>query len=358
MGTIADTAIDRRRPPPRARAGRSAAIAVTSFRPFPADRARRGRPRTARAVAVVERTDEPAAADNPLTREIKAALADVAADGVRMPRVAPCRPASARATSPPATSSPSSTALDDRRRRSASGRTRVARDPPPARARASRVDLRPAGAYSLRGHSIGGFGSVTTNKLVATLVGELFGLYVQAYPRYGSEKKGLPTTYYLTIADEPIRGHAELDRGRLRAAPRRARLRPGQPARRPRRRRHRVPPDAARPTPRRSGRRSRPAARAEILARRIRRDRARHRGARPRARAAAGPRCVRMQGVALVGVFLRVAPFAERAGLDRGAAPGGRPATRLGRFFGKRGGERRRRQPGGRRRPPTTDSST
>ena len=35
---------------------------------------------------------------------------------------------------------------------------------------------------------------------------------MQAYPRYGSEKKGLPTTYYLTIADAPIRVHAELDK--------------------------------------------------------------------------------------------------------------------------------------------------
>src|SRR5439155_14594704 len=73
------------------------------------------------------------------------------------------------------------------------------------------LNLRPASAYSLRGHSIGGFGSVTTNKLLASLVGELFNLHVQAYSRYGSEKKGLPTTYYLTIADEPIHVHAELD---------------------------------------------------------------------------------------------------------------------------------------------------
>ena len=42
-------------------------------------------------------------------------------------------------------------------------------------------------------------------------MGELFGKYVQAYPRYGSEKKGLPTTYFLTLADEPIRVHAELE---------------------------------------------------------------------------------------------------------------------------------------------------
>ena len=62
----------------------------------------------------------------------------------------------------------------------------------------------------MRGHSIGGYGSVTTNKVIATIVGDLFGLKVQAYPMYGSEKKGLPTTYFLTVAEEPIGAHAEL----------------------------------------------------------------------------------------------------------------------------------------------------
>ena len=73
------------------------------------------------------------------------------------------------------------------------------------------IDLRPEGAFSMRGHSVGGFGSVTTNKLIASFVGELFNLYVQAYPKYGSEKKGLPTTYYLTVADEHVRTHSELN---------------------------------------------------------------------------------------------------------------------------------------------------
>jgi pyruvate-ferredoxin/flavodoxin oxidoreductase len=72
-------------------------------------------------------------------------------------------------------------------------------------------DLRPTGAFSMRGHSIGGFGSVTTNKVIATIGGEVFGKDVQAYPKYGSEKKGLPTTYYLTIADSHIYSHAELE---------------------------------------------------------------------------------------------------------------------------------------------------
>ncbi len=72
-------------------------------------------------------------------------------------------------------------------------------------------DIRPEGAFSLRGHSVGGFGSVTTNRVIATILGDLFGLYVQAYPKYGSEKKGLPTSYYLTAAEKPIRYHSELN---------------------------------------------------------------------------------------------------------------------------------------------------
>jgi len=72
-------------------------------------------------------------------------------------------------------------------------------------------DLRPSGAFSMRGHSVGGFGSVTTNKVIATIGGDVFGKDVQAYPKYGSEKKGLPTTYYLTVADSHIFSHAELE---------------------------------------------------------------------------------------------------------------------------------------------------
>src|SRR2546425_11017174 len=63
----------------------------------------------------------------------------------------------------------------------------------------------------MRGHSVGGYGSVTTNKVIATIAGEVFGMDVQAYPKYGSEKKGLPTTYYLTIAKKHIRVHSELE---------------------------------------------------------------------------------------------------------------------------------------------------
>ena len=52
---------------------------------------------------------------------------------------------------------------------------------------------------------------MTTNKVIADLMGELLDLQVQAYPKYGSSKKGLPTTYYLTLANEHIRTHCELE---------------------------------------------------------------------------------------------------------------------------------------------------
>ncbi|PIW82876.1 MAG: pyruvate ferredoxin oxidoreductase, partial [Nitrospirae bacterium CG_4_8_14_3_um_filter_70_85] len=72
-------------------------------------------------------------------------------------------------------------------------------------------DVRPAGSFSIRGHSVGGYGSVTTNKVIATMIGDIFGFPVQASPKYGSEKKGLPTNTYLTTTKEgKILTHSEL----------------------------------------------------------------------------------------------------------------------------------------------------
>jgi pyruvate-ferredoxin/flavodoxin oxidoreductase len=88
-------------------------------------------------------------------------------------------------------------------------------DHPLALKRTDDPDLRPKGGFSMRGHSVGGFGSVTTNKVIATIAGNVFGKDVQAYPKYGSEKKGLPTTYYLTIAETHIDMHSELERVEL-----------------------------------------------------------------------------------------------------------------------------------------------
>lgn len=332
MGTIADTLLDVV-DHLRGRGRRVGCVAVTSFRPFPAARlaaAIRG----ARAVAVVERTDEPASADNPLTRETKAALGDAAVDGRPVPRVVSASAGLGSRDIPAGDlvavydwiADPQELA---RRRYAVLGIRH-----PLALERAS-VELRPKGAYSLRGHSIGGFGSVTTNKLVATIVGELFGLYVQAYPRYGSEKKGLPTTYFLTIAEEPIRQHAELDHVEFVPLHDVLAFRQGNPlqgladggtvfVQSPLGDAEAIWASLPAPT------------RAEILARRIRLT-ALDTASLAAAHAPRPDLLVRMQGVALVGVFLRVSPFAERAGLDRAALMEAVRA-RLGRFFGKRGG--------------------
>jgi pyruvate-ferredoxin/flavodoxin oxidoreductase len=330
MGTIADTAVsvvDHLRSQGRA----VGCLAITSFRPFPAAEVASAL-RHARAIAVVERTDEPAAADNPLTREIKAALFALAADGNPVPRV---RSVSAGLGSRDVAAGDLVAVFDWLLGHGPHhGPYAVLGVRHPLALERAHVQLRPAGAYSVRGHSIGGFGSVTTNKLLATLVGELFDRYVQAYPRYGSEKKGLPTAYYLTIADERIRGHAELDQVDLVSLHDVSAFRQGRPLA------GLLDGGAlflqSRETDAEAIWASIPSdARAEILAREIRVF-ALDTAALAREHAPRPDLVLRMQGVALVGVFLRIAPFAADAGLDRHAVLQA-AGERLGRFFGKRG---------------------
>ena len=330
MGTIADTAIavvDHL----RAQGRTVGCVAISAFRPFPSSAvvAALG---NARAVGAVERTDEPLSATNPLTREIRSALYAAAAEGEMVPRV---RSFVAGLGSRDVSAGDLVAVFDALADRTdAADRVRVLGIRHPLALQATPIDLRPAGSYSLRGHSIGGFGSVTTNKLVATLVGELFDKHVQAYPRYGSEKKGLPTTYYLTIADAPIRVHAELDAvdfvplhdvSAFELGDPLAGLVDGGD----------VFIQSALPTAEAIWASIPARARGELLARRIRvtaldtAGLARRHAPRPELE-------IRMQGVALVGVFLRLAPFAGRAGLDRAALLEA-VREKLGRFFGKRG---------------------
>ena len=72
------------------------------------------------------------------------------------------------------------------------------------------LDLMPKGALSLRIHSVGGWGAITMGKNLSLTVFELLGMHVKANPKYGSEKKGQPTTFYATFAHEPIRLNCEL----------------------------------------------------------------------------------------------------------------------------------------------------
>jgi hypothetical protein len=70
-------------------------------------------------------------------------------------------------------------------------------------------NLMPKGAITLRMHSMGGWGAITTGKNLAMTLFELLGWDIKANPKYGSEKKGQPTTYYLSAAPEPIRINCE-----------------------------------------------------------------------------------------------------------------------------------------------------
>lgn len=70
-------------------------------------------------------------------------------------------------------------------------------------------NLMPKEAITVRFHSIGGWGAITTGKNLAMTLYDLLGYEIKANPKYGSEKKGQPTTYYLAAAPEPIKINCE-----------------------------------------------------------------------------------------------------------------------------------------------------
>ncbi|MBI2570538.1 MAG: 2-oxoacid:acceptor oxidoreductase family protein [Candidatus Schekmanbacteria bacterium] len=72
------------------------------------------------------------------------------------------------------------------------------------------ANLMPADALSLRIHSVGGWGAVTMGKNVTMTLFDLLGLHVKSNPKYGSEKKGQPTTFYATFSREKIRLNCDL----------------------------------------------------------------------------------------------------------------------------------------------------
>ncbi len=185
---------------------------IYCFRPFPS-RQIVDALKNCRAFTVIERMDDPlSTTGNHLTREIKAALCDAATgqNGLekidRIPNIyhgaaglgsRDVRPGDINA-------------IFDNMIEDGQDFFCVGVKHPIALSITDDPDLRPPGAFSMRGHSVGGFGSVTTNKVIATIAGQVFGKDVQAYPKYGSEKKGLPTTYFLTIAETHIFSHSEL----------------------------------------------------------------------------------------------------------------------------------------------------
>ncbi len=186
---------------------------VTCFRPFPAFEIVQAL-RHVRALAVIERLDIPMMQSNPLLCEIKAAFADAMAgtpgypEVERMPRFFG---GSAGLGSRDVRAGHFLAVVENMRSACPQYYFTLGIKHETALPVTEDPDVRSAGSFSMRGHSVGGYGSVTTNKVIATIAGEVFGMDVQAYPKYGSEKKGLPTTYYLTIAREHVRVHSELE---------------------------------------------------------------------------------------------------------------------------------------------------
>lgn len=64
--------------------------------------------------------------------------------------------------------------------------------------------LLPEGALRLRFHSVGGYGTIATGKLLTDILAGVLGMYSKSAPKYGSEKSGAATNYYITLSPEPV----------------------------------------------------------------------------------------------------------------------------------------------------------
>jgi pyruvate-ferredoxin/flavodoxin oxidoreductase len=223
-------------------------VNLTMWRPFPGDlvaRMLQGK----RGVAVLERTDQPLAEDLPIMREVRAALAKCLENGAMakgeaapypryptykagdMPRLySGCFGLGSRDLQPEGLIAAVENMLPGGKQRTfyylSVDFQREAADPKDeirihrisdaypgiadlALRGSENPNLLPKGAITVRMHSVGGWGAVTTGKNLAMTLYELLGFDIRANPKYGSEKKGQPTTYFLSAAPERIRLNCE-----------------------------------------------------------------------------------------------------------------------------------------------------
>jgi pyruvate-ferredoxin/flavodoxin oxidoreductase len=223
-------------------------IHVNVIRPFPEAaivKALAGK----KNVIILERTDEPMAGDNPIARDIRTALSK-ATQNHRNGITDDAIPALADADVPNLYRGAYGLGSRDFRpegilgayefvckggkrqdgRTAADGETFfvVGIDHPYAVVSQRTPSLLPTGAIAVRLHSIGGWGMITTGKNLGGIIGALgdyladergevdeWGrkkelIHVSANPKYGSEKKGAPTSYFLVMAPERIRVNCDL----------------------------------------------------------------------------------------------------------------------------------------------------
>ncbi|MEA5116133.1 MAG: hypothetical protein VB036_00790, partial [Propionicimonas sp.] len=60
----------------------------------------------------------------------------------------------------------------------------------------------PAEALRIRFHSVGGYGTVATGKLLTDILASMLEMHSKSAPKYGSEKSGAPTNFYITLSPE------------------------------------------------------------------------------------------------------------------------------------------------------------
>lgn len=73
-------------------------------------------------------------------------------------------------------------------------------------------NLLPKKAFRIRFHSVGGYGTIASGKLLTDILAGVLGMHSKSAPKYGSEKSGAPTNYYITLSPEPIKiTNAELE---------------------------------------------------------------------------------------------------------------------------------------------------
>ncbi|MFQ5555457.1 MAG: 2-oxoacid:acceptor oxidoreductase family protein, partial [Acidimicrobiia bacterium] len=238
-----EAAVDHLRSTEDARVG---SLHVNVLRPFPEAaivRALAGKKR----VVVLERTDEPLSGDNPLTREIRAAL-NKAVEAHTHGHASSVPPIAFKDL-PLILSGSYGLGSRDFRPEGIIGAYefvmgRITRrdghtvdqesyftlgiDHPYSVVSERTPSLLPDHAIAVRLHSIGGWGMITTGKNLGEIIGAIgddlieehhevdeFGrpkevLHVSANPRYGSEKKGAPTAYFLVVAPQRVRVNCDL----------------------------------------------------------------------------------------------------------------------------------------------------
>ena len=227
-------------------------VDMVMFRPFPADLVSHmlaGK----KAVVVMERTDQPLAVELPMIREIRAAMAQAAENGragndhrttlpyeglaALLPDQVPdfysaCFGLGSRDLQPGDLIAAVNNMLEDGRKqrqfylgfefiqkdtrlpKMQIWQEKILADYPHvgelALPSAGDLNLFPDDSVELRIHSVGGWGAITMGKNLAMTAAELLGLKIKANPKYGSEKKGQPTTFYAMLSEEPIRLNCEL----------------------------------------------------------------------------------------------------------------------------------------------------